>query len=165
MHNFLLIDLKNVCHIMSPASRCELVQSLKIATWRWLDWPKARLESRRNKCDLNSLLLTRAQNSDWRPHETNSNYMAVYKKEWEWEESEIFTPVPLLFSSLTTVAHWPRFKHYRVCKTKELAVVEETSGRLFPQVESRGRRWRESCLPPSQTCSVVQYLFCGGTLL
>lgn len=139
---------------MATASRHELVQSLKIATWRWLDWPKARLGSRRTKCDLNSLLLTRVLNSDWRLGETNSNDMAVYKEEWEWEESDSFTPVPLLFSSLTMVAHWPHFRHYRVCKTKKLAVIEEISGRLFPQMESKRRRWRGSCLPPSQTAAL-----------
>lgn len=146
---------------MSTASRRELVQSLKIATWRWLDWPKARLGSRRNKCDWNSLLLTRVLNYVWRLDEANSNDMAVYKKEWEWEESEFFTPVPLLFSSLTMVAHWPHFRHYIVCKIRKLAVTEEIRGRLFPQMKSKRRRWRGSCLPSSQTAALYSISSAG----
>lgn len=161
LHNFLLRDLKNVCHIMSTVSRHELVQSLKIAPWRWVAWPKARLGSRRNKCDLNSLLLTRVLNSDWGLDATNSNDGTVCKKR---REGNFYSSSPAVSFP---VAHWPHLRHHRVRETKHLENTGEISAGKFPQMEHKGGMWGRSCLPASQTaaphgvCAALEPLFKG----
>lgn len=153
---------------MSTASRHELVQSLKIAPWRWLAWPKARLGSRRNKCDLNSLLLTRVLSSDRGLDETNSNDGTVWKKRGRMRREGNFYPSSLVVS--LPVAHWPHLRHHRVCETKHLAATGEIGEGIFPQMEHEGRRWGRSFLPASRTaaphgvCSALEPLFKGSTL-
>lgn len=153
LRNFLLRDLKNVCHIMSTASRHELVQSLKIAPWRWLGWPRARLGSRRNKCDWNSLWLPRVLNSGWGLDETDSNDGTVSKKEGEWEERGILSPVLPLFPSL---------QHIGGTTEPQKENIWQKSVRDAPPNGARGKEVGKELLPKLQ---LPRGLFCSWTLL